>query len=228
MWALLCTQSGVTSPDVPGLLPVVSSPVPSSFRARRNSLLRSGPRRISFSLDGAMSMGGVVLEGCCRCDGTQGKIREQHQDTGQHYSKCVCKLPNYWSKNSFPLCLHLFWGVVLWCADWGARLGCRDGAGKDWIPAWHVKTWLCDLSTTGFPLSALRGKKSTCVQSSGMFTVYTQTQVVSLHRQSSCQHKNDQSITCARSREKVHVLKSFKKNNMAHQNIMICNRFCGN
>lgn len=57
-----------TSPDVPGLLLVVSSPVPSSFRARRNSLLRSGPRRISFSLDGAMSMGGVVLEGCCRCE----------------------------------------------------------------------------------------------------------------------------------------------------------------
>lgn len=54
-----------TSPDVPGLLLVVSSPVPSSFRARRNSLLRSGPRRISFSLDGAISMGGVVLEGCC-------------------------------------------------------------------------------------------------------------------------------------------------------------------
>lgn len=64
----------VTSPDVPGLLPVVSSPVPSSFNARRNSLLRSGPRRISFSLDGAMSMGGVVLEGCCSCDGTH-KIR---------------------------------------------------------------------------------------------------------------------------------------------------------
>lgn len=54
-----------TSPDVPGLLLVVISPVPSSFRARRNSLLRSGPRRISFSRDGAMSMGGVVLEGSC-------------------------------------------------------------------------------------------------------------------------------------------------------------------
>lgn len=54
-----------TSPDVPGLLLVVSSPVPSSLRVRRNSLLRSGPRRISFSLDGAMSIGGVVLEGCC-------------------------------------------------------------------------------------------------------------------------------------------------------------------
>lgn len=64
-----------TSPDVPGLLLVVSSPVPSSFRARRNSLLRSGPRRISFSLDGAMSMGGVVLEGCCSYDGTTGRER---------------------------------------------------------------------------------------------------------------------------------------------------------
>lgn len=64
----------LTSPEVPGLLLVVRSPVPSSFRARRNSLLRSGPRRISFSLDGAMSMGGVVLEGCCR--GREQKKRE--------------------------------------------------------------------------------------------------------------------------------------------------------
>lgn len=65
-----------TSPDVPGLLLVVSSPVPSSFRARRNSLLRSGPRRISFSLDGAMSMGGVVLEGCCYDVSTTGREGE--------------------------------------------------------------------------------------------------------------------------------------------------------
>ncbi|KAG7263811.1 hypothetical protein CRUP_006579 [Coryphaenoides rupestris] len=65
---------------VPGLLLVVSSPVPPppSFSARRNSLLRSGPRRISFSRDGAMSMGGVVLlllleEGCCRIHGERDK-----------------------------------------------------------------------------------------------------------------------------------------------------------
>lgn len=65
-----------TSPDVPGLLLVTSSPVPSSFKARKNSLLRSGPRRISFSLDGAMSMGGVVLEGCCGSEGGAGRERE--------------------------------------------------------------------------------------------------------------------------------------------------------
>lgn len=78
-----------TSPDVPGLLLVVSSPVPSSLRARRNSLLRSGPRRISFSLDGAMSMGGVVLEGCCRYDVPQEKTEGEGMKTkaskSQHF-----------------------------------------------------------------------------------------------------------------------------------------------
>ena len=74
--ASVCLGEAATSPDVPGLLLVVSSPVPSSFRVRRNSLLRSGPRRISFSLDGAMSMGGVVLEGCCcDADATTGEER---------------------------------------------------------------------------------------------------------------------------------------------------------
>lgn len=152
-----CTLSGVTSPDVPGLLPVVSSPVPSSFNVRRNSLLRSGPRRISFSLDGAMSMGGVVLEGCCSWD-TQEEIKLRHWEVGQHYPNCLCEVLSI-ERQRFSWCLHLFCGVVLWCADCGARFGCRDGAGKDWIPAWHVKTWLCDLSTTGFPLSALGGKQ---------------------------------------------------------------------
>lgn len=72
-WALVMALHPLpTSPDVPGLLLVVSSPVPSSFRARRNSLLRSGPRRISFSLDGAISMGGVVLEGCCEDEQDEG------------------------------------------------------------------------------------------------------------------------------------------------------------
>lgn len=80
-WKLL------TSPDVPGLLLVVSSPVPSSFRARRNSLLRSGPRRISFSLDGAMSMGGVVLEGCCTCDGTEGGEKGRGRGAGEEGKK---------------------------------------------------------------------------------------------------------------------------------------------
>lgn len=55
----------------------------------------------------------------------------------------------------FPTCPHLFWGVVLWCTDWGAGFGCRDGAGEDWISARHVKARLSDLSTTGFPLGAL-------------------------------------------------------------------------
>lgn len=66
----------LTSPGL--LLLPVSSPVPSSFSARRNSLLRSGPRRISFRRDGTMSMGGVVLEGCCcEVERTGDKDRER-------------------------------------------------------------------------------------------------------------------------------------------------------
>lgn len=51
---------------------------------------------------------------------------------------------------------HLFLGVVLWCADGGAGFGCRHGAGEDRISALHVKTRLCDLSASRFPLGALR------------------------------------------------------------------------
>lgn len=51
---------------------------------------------------------------------------------------------------------HLFLGVVLWCAGGGAGFGCRHGAGEDRISALHVKTRLCDLSTSRFPLCALR------------------------------------------------------------------------
>lgn len=52
-----------TSVGAPGLWQSLTSPFLSSFSPRRNSLLRSVLRRISFSRDGVMSMGGVVLEG---------------------------------------------------------------------------------------------------------------------------------------------------------------------
>lgn len=52
-----------TSVGAPGLWQPLTSPFLSSFSPRRNSLLRSVLRRISFSRDGVMSIGGVVLEG---------------------------------------------------------------------------------------------------------------------------------------------------------------------
>ncbi|MEQ2230291.1 hypothetical protein ILYODFUR_027704 [Ilyodon furcidens] len=80
-----------TSPDVPGLLLVVSSPVPSSFRVRRNSLFLSGPRRISFSLDGAISMGGVVLEGCCKHDDKAGMLQMKRPPTFMSFVTFIIK-----------------------------------------------------------------------------------------------------------------------------------------
>lgn len=58
----------LTSVGAPGLWQLLTSPFLSSFSPRRNSLLRSVPRRISFSRGGVMSMGGVVLDGGCETE----------------------------------------------------------------------------------------------------------------------------------------------------------------
>lgn len=66
----ICTSAGA-----PGLWQSLISPFLSSFSPRRNSLLRSVLRRISFSREGVMSIGGVVLEG-----GYRGREREGERD----------------------------------------------------------------------------------------------------------------------------------------------------
>lgn len=60
-----CVLDILTSVGAPGLWQLLTSPFLSSFSPRRNSLLRSVPRRISFSRGGVMSIGGVVLDGGC-------------------------------------------------------------------------------------------------------------------------------------------------------------------
>lgn len=81
-------------------------------------------------------MGGVVLEGCCRRDTEQGvgKGRSHVYSLGRSsaFPSCVTSLQSLQTLHSaVRVEAHLFWGVVLWCTDWGAGFGCRDGAGED-------------------------------------------------------------------------------------------------
>lgn len=140
-------------------------------------------------------MGGVVLEGCCRCEPQIVTKWQKRRNKSYYYSFCYLRHQCKRSKLSVQLiskhgnndtsvvmakqdlhkiaCFslgllhpssHLFCSIVLWCTDWGAGFGCRDGAGEDWISAWHVKTRLCDLSTTGFPLGALEKRTWECLK----------------------------------------------------------------
>lgn len=81
----ICTSAGA-----PGLWQSLISPFLSSFSPRRNSLLRSVLRRISFSREGVMSIGGVVLEG-----GYRGTEREGERDRKINKYEVVGKHVDY-------------------------------------------------------------------------------------------------------------------------------------